>query len=41
VPKEWTRVYFVRKSAKEALEAMGEKVQAVIIEEPELGELDG
>jgi hypothetical protein len=35
VPKEWTRVYFVRKAAKEALEAMGEKVQAVIIEEPD------
>jgi hypothetical protein len=41
VPKEWTRVYFVRKAAKEALEAIGEKVQAVIIEEPELGEREG
>jgi hypothetical protein len=35
VTKEWTRVYFVRKAAKKALEAMGEKVQAVVIEEPD------
>jgi hypothetical protein len=35
VPKERTRVYYVRKAAKEALEAMGEKVQPVIIEEPD------
>jgi hypothetical protein len=33
--KDWTRVYYVRKAAKEALEAMGEKVQPVIIEEPD------
>ncbi len=35
VPKEWTRVYFVRKAAKEALEAMGEKVEGVVTQEPE------
>jgi hypothetical protein len=29
----WTRVYYVRKAAKDALEAMGEKVKGVIVEE--------
>ncbi len=32
-PKEWTQVYFVRKAAREALEAMGQKVEGVITEE--------
>ena len=35
VPKEWTRVYFVRKAAKEALEAMGQTVQGITVEEPD------
>jgi len=34
-PKKWTRVYFVRKAAKEALEAMGQTVKGVTIEEPD------
>lgn len=34
-PKEWTRVYPVRKAAKEALEAMGERVEGVVVEEPD------
>jgi hypothetical protein len=29
----WTRVYYVRKAAKDALEAMGEKVEGVVVEE--------
>lgn len=33
VPKEWTRVYYVRKAAKEALQSMNESVSNVIIEE--------
>ncbi len=33
VPKEWTRVYYVRKAAKEALEAMGQVVEGVITQE--------
>lgn len=33
VPKEWTKVYFVRKAAKEALEAMGKKARYIITEE--------
>jgi len=36
VPKQWTSVYFVRKAAKEALEAMGEKVGYILIEEPDV-----
>lgn len=36
VPKEWTRVYFVRKAAKEALETMGEKVAGVVTDEPDV-----
>ena len=35
VPEEWTRLYFVRKAAKDALEAMGQEVKGVIVEEPE------
>jgi len=35
IPKEWTRVYYVRKSAKEALEKLGETVNGIIIEEPD------
>ncbi len=34
-PKEGTRVYFVRKAAKQALEALGQKVDGVVIEEPD------
>ncbi len=34
-PAGWTRVYFVRQAAKEALEAMGQAVEHVIVEEPE------
>jgi hypothetical protein len=35
IPKEWTRVYFVRKAAKEALDKMGQKTENIVIEEPE------
>ncbi len=34
-PKEGTRVYYVRKAAKQALEALGQKVDGVVIEEPD------
>jgi hypothetical protein len=34
-PVKWTRVYHVRKAAKEALELMGEKVEGVVAEEPD------
>jgi hypothetical protein len=37
VPKEWTKVYFVRKAAKNALICMGEKVDEVITEELDKG----
>jgi len=33
VPKEWTRVYYVRKAAKVALQFMNESVSNVIVEE--------
>lgn len=32
---KWTKMYYVRKAAKEALEAMGEKVEGIILETPE------
>lgn len=35
LPKEWTRVYYVRKAAKTALEQMKESVDNIVIEEPD------
>jgi len=35
IPKKWTRVYFIRKAAKGALEAMGQMVENVVMEEPD------
>ena len=33
VPKKWTRVYFVRKAAKKALEDLGETANNIVVEE--------
>lgn len=33
VPKEWTRVYYIRKAAKDALEVMGETIGDVVVQE--------
>jgi len=33
--KEWTKVYYVRKAAKTALEQMKESVDNIVIEEPD------
>jgi len=35
LPKEWTRVYYVRKAAKTALEQMKESLDNIVIEEPD------
>ncbi len=35
LPLQWFRKYYVRKAAKDALEAMGQKPSGVIIEEPD------
>ena len=33
IPEEWTRLYYVRKAAKEALEELGITVDKIVIEE--------
>lgn len=33
-PQPWTKIYYIRQAAKEALELMGETVEDVVLEEP-------